>query len=536
VTSGLERPRPLALVVLDGWGIDGALPAGDAIELARTPVFQKLRSEGPATQLEASGEAVGLPGGTIGNSEVGHMNLGAGRVVYQDLTRISKAIRDGSFFENAAYRAAIEAARDRGAQVHIFGLCSDAGVHSHLHHLHALLETARRLKMPGDRVLVHAITDGRDSPPTSGAGFVRAIRAQELAGGCALATVSGRYYAMDRDRRWERTKRAYDAIVQGAGPRVEDPVRAIEQSYARGVTDEFIEPVVVAGPHGGPRTTVGDGDAIVCVNFRADRVRQLTRALAIDDFDGFDRGPRGRPRVHYVCTTRYDESFDLPVAFPPQSLARILPVVLAGRGLAQLRVAETEKYAHVTYFFNGGVETPGEREARVLVPSAKEVPTYDLKPEMRATEITDEAVKRYTGPRSEVPDFLLLNYANADMVGHSGKLDPTRVAVEAVDRNLGRLLEAVLGVGGIAVVTADHGNAEQMIDPATGGPHTAHTTNPVPLVVVGGAGEAGLRLRAGGKLGDVAPTLLDLLGLEKPPEMTGESLIARPSGRQDDRG
>ncbi len=522
--------RPLALIVLDGWGIVGARPEGDATELARTETFRRLRREYPSTSLEAAGEAVGLPDGVIGNSEVGHMNLGAGRVVYQDLTRISKAIRDGTFFDNEALRgafrraAAASPAGGRGGRVHLLGLCSDAGVHSHLDHLFALLELARREGV-ADRVHVHTFTDGRDSDPKAGAGYLRAVRQR----GGTIASVAGRYYAMDRDKRWDRAKRAYDAIVRGAGaPLVEDPVAAVEASYTAGVTDEFVEPLVVRGPEGGPLATITTGDTVVFFNYRADRARQLTRALSEPGFSGFDTGPGERPQVDLVSMTRYDETFDWvrAVAFPPQSLVAILPAVLAARGVRQLRLAETEKYAHVTYFFNGGEETAFEREARILVPSAKEVKTYDLLPEMRAAEITDEAVRAFAKP-SEAPDFLLLNYANADMVGHSGRLEPTKVACEAVDRNLGRLLDALRTAGAIAIVTADHGNAEQMIDPATGEPHTAHTTNPVPLVVVADD-LRGLRLLpSGGKLGDVAPTVLDLLSAPAPAAMTGRSLVVR---------
>jgi 2,3-bisphosphoglycerate-independent phosphoglycerate mutase len=523
----LEKPRPLALIVLDGWGINGALPEGDATELADTPVFRKLLRAYPTTRLAAAGLAVGLPDGTIGNSEVGHLNLGAGRVVYQDLTRINKAIGDGSFFANEVLANAFERAHDACSKVHLIGLCSDAGVHSHLDHLYALLELARRMHVPEDRVFIHAITDGRDSPPTSGAGYLRAILQQtRRVGTGAIASVCGRYHAMDRDRRWDRTRRAYDAIVKGAAPAVGDPVTFLESGYRRGTTDEFVEPFVVEGPDGRALAPVEDADTVIFFNFRADRARQVTRAIALEDFtpaDGFDRGRR--PRVHYVCMTRYDDGFALPVAFEPQNLTRILPDVLAERGLPQLRVAETEKYAHVTYFFNGGEETSFPLEERLLVPSAKEVPTYDLKPEMRAAEITDEALRRYAGPRDQVPGFLLLNYANADMVGHSGKIDPTKLAVEAVDRNLGRLIEAIVGAGGLGVVTADHGNAEQMIDPKTGGPHTAHTTNPVPFILVDDRGPRRRLRPEGGKLGDVAPTLLDLLGMRPPDEMTGRSLI-----------
>jgi 2,3-bisphosphoglycerate-independent phosphoglycerate mutase len=510
-----ERPRPLALIVLDGWGIDGALPHGDATELAKTPVLHALRERYPAASLDASGEAVGLPAGVIGNSEVGHMNLGAGRVVYQDLTRISKMIREGAFAKNEELAGIFARAKERGAKAHLLGLCSDAGVHSHLDHLYALLDLARQKGL--ERVFVHAFTDGRDSPPTAGAGYLREI---ERRGG-AIASVSGRYYAMDRDKRWDRTKRAFDAIVHGAAPLVESPVRALEESYAGGVTDEFVEPVAVRGEGEKARATVDPGDVVVFWNFRADRARQLTRALTQPRFAEFDRGPGFAP-VDFVSFTRYDETFETPIAFAPQSLDRIFPVVLAARGLAQLRVAETEKYAHVTYFFSGGDEAALPGEERILVPSNKSVATYDLAPEMRAKEIADEAIARIV--KGAPLDFICLNFANADMVGHSGRLEPTERACEAVDRSLGRLLEAIAARGGAAIVTADHGNAEQMIDPATGAPHTAHTTNPVPIVLVDEA-RRGRALRTG-RLADVAPTLLEVMGLEKPPEMTGRSLLA----------
>ncbi len=532
-----ERPRPVALIVLDGWGIDGALPAGDATELARTPVLRRLRERYPSAALEAAGEAVGLPECTIGNSEVGHLNLGAGRVVYQDLTRISKAIRDGSFFENEVLRGALARARDRGAKVHLLGLASDAGVHSHLDHLYALLELARRAELPGGRVLIHAFADGRDSPPQSGTDYLRAVRERARAiGAGAIATVSGRYYAMDRDMRWERTRRTFDAIVHGDAPLAADPVAALEESYARDPRgDEFVEPFVVRGVgERGAGGGVDPGDVAIFWNFRADRARQLARALLFPEFEFFERSRQGGPPfrpVDLVSLTRYDDTFPCPVAFPPQSLARILPAVLAERGLRQLRCAETEKYAHVTYFFNGGEETAFPGEERVLVPSIKDVPTYDLRPEMRAAEIADEAIARIAARGgAPPPDFVVVNFANADMVGHSGNLGATKAACEAVDRALGRLLEAVEAQGGVSIVTADHGNAEQMIDPETGGPHTAHTKNPVPFVVVDES-RRGRSLRAGGKLADVAPTVLDILGIAPPAEMTGRSLFEPLSAR-----
>jgi 2,3-bisphosphoglycerate-independent phosphoglycerate mutase len=519
-----ERPRPVVLVVLDGWGIDGAYPAGDATELARTPVFHRILERYPHAVLEAAGEAVGLPRGVIGNSEVGHLNLGAGRVVYQDLTRITRAIDDGSFAKNELLRGAFRRAAEAGRAVHLLGLFSDAGVHSHVEHAYALFTLASDCGV--ERQFLHAFTDGRDTDPKSGARYLRDFleiaRELENHGKLAprLATVMGRYWAMDRDKRWERTERAWNAIVHRKAPLVEDAVAALKASYAadpRG--DEFVEPFCVKG--GAP---IEDGDAVVFFNFRADRARQLTRAFIEPGFGGFERGRV--PRVTFLTMTRYDETFDLPVIFPPQSLAKILPAVLAERGLSQFRCAETEKYAHVTYFFNGGDEVAFPREERLLVPSARDVPTYDKKPEMRAKEIADETIRRISAAGS-APDFAVVNFANADMVGHSGNLDATKIACEAVDAALGRLLEAVTARGGVAIVTADHGNAEQMIDPETKSPHTAHTTNPVPVILVDEA-HRGRALRAGGRLADVAPVVLDVMGIQKPAEMTGRSLILGP--------
>jgi len=532
--SHAEKPlRPLALVVLDGWGIDGAKPDGDATELASPPTMKRLRATCPVTQLDASGLAVGLPPGVIGNSEVGHMNLGAGRVVFQDLAKISKAITDGDFFRNEVLGRALRGAAERGGAVHLLGLWSDAGVHSHVEHAYALVQLARQSGV--GRVYLHAFTDGRDSDPRGGLGyltrFIEVARdveahAPSTGGGSTarIASVSGRYFAMDRDKRWERVKLAWDAIVHGRAPLVDDPIAAVRASYDAGKTDEFVEPFCVRGSDDRALATVQDGDAVIFFNFRSDRGRQLTQAFTQPDFAGFDRGRV--PRVDYVTMTRYDPTFTCPFAFAPQSLDRILGAVLADRGLSQLRVAETEKYAHVTYFFNGGIETPFPREERIMVPSAKEVATYDLLPEMRAKEITDETIARLEkGPPL---DFVLLNYANADMVGHSGKLEPTCKAVRTVDTSLGRLIEALERKGYVVLVTADHGNAEQMIDPESGEPHTAHTTNPVPFIlydaVTPALGAKPRALRAGGKLGDVAPTILSLMGLQQPAEMGGRAV------------
>jgi 2,3-bisphosphoglycerate-independent phosphoglycerate mutase len=517
----IERPRLVAVIVLDGWGINGLYPQGDAIGLADTRTMRALRERYAHAQLLAAGEAVGLPAGVIGNSEVGHLNLGAGRVVYQDLTRIDRAVGDGSFFENPALGALMDGVRERGAALHMAGLLSDAGVHSHERHLFALLDMAARRGLAAGRVLVHAFTDGRDSDPKGGQGYVRRLLAHmESCGVGRLATVCGRYWAMDRDRRWERTARAFDAMVCGGSPCVDDPVAALGESYAGGVTDEFVAPFRVRGRGGvaPPRLTGGDGFCFF--NFRADRARQLTRALTFDGVDGLEL-PCPRPHVEIVSMTRHDDDFPNPVAFPPQRHEDILGQVVAARGLSQVRVAETEKYAHVTYFFNGGEEAPLDREERILVPSRRDVATYDLAPAMRAAEITDETLARLA--KAPLPDLLVLNYANADMVGHSGNLEATKQAVEVVDRSLARLLDAIQKAGGVALVTADHGNAEQLIDPETGQPHTAHTTNPVPVVLVDPS-DRGMGIRAG-KLADVAPTVLELLGLEQPEAMTGRSLL-----------
>jgi 2,3-bisphosphoglycerate-independent phosphoglycerate mutase len=510
---------PLTLIVLDGWGIRPEREH-NAVALARTPVFDALTAKYPHAQLIASGEAVGLPAGQMGNSEVGHMNMGAGRIVYQDLTRIDKSIGDGDFFTNDVLAATMDRAADGRQALHLIGLVSDGGVHSHQRHLHALLEMAARRRIK--RVFVHAITDGRDTSPTGGVRYVgelqRAI--DGLASGtiARIATVNGRYYAMDRDKRWERTKQAYDAMVSGAAAtKARSPIEAIERSYEAGVTDEFIKPVVIVGADEAPIGSIRDGDAIVMFNFRADRARQITRAIALDIFDGFERPHR--PHVHTATMTVYDRTFGLPVVFTPQTFSNNLADVLAAHARNNLRLAETEKYAHVTYFFNCGREEPYAGEDRILVPSQK-VPTYDLMPEMSAPGIADNLVNDITGRQHQV---VICNFANADMVGHTGRLDATIAAVETLDACLGRILTAVQSADGTAIVTADHGNAEQMWDDELKAPHTAHTSNPVPVVLCGEA-FVGRRLR-NGTLRDIAPTILGLLGIEKAQEMTGESLL-----------
>ena len=516
------RPRPVVLVVLDGWGVRAARE-GNAIALAGAPFYHGLLRDYPATELTASGESVGLPDDQMGNSEVGHLNLGAGRVVYQDFTRINRAIADGSFAANPVLLAAIDAATPPGRTLHLLGLLSDGGVHSHVDHLHALLDMAKRRGVR--RVAIHAFLDGRDTPPRSGLGYVAALDARLAKDGLGrFATVSGRYYAMDRDHRWDRVHKAYDAIVAGRGVEVKEATGAVEDGYRRGVTDEFLVPAVVC-EGGTPVAPVRDGDSAIFFNFRADRAREVTAALTAERFDGFERGRVAR-WSSFVGMTRYDDRLGIPAAFEPVRLTRILADVLSGSGLRQLRIAETEKYAHVTYFFNGGVEAVFPGEERVLIPSPRDVATYDEKPEMSAPAVTDAVVAKVA---SGAYDFILLNYANPDMVGHTGKLDAAIEAVRVIDRCLERLVTAVLARGGAVVLTADHGNLEQMFDDQ-GGPHTAHTTNPVPCVVIDRRlrplpGAAKPVLRSGGIFADVAPTLLALMGISQPPEMTGRSLV-----------
>jgi 2,3-bisphosphoglycerate-independent phosphoglycerate mutase len=484
----------VALLILDGWGIAPPGP-GNAVELAATPVFGDLWARFPHTTLEASGEAVGLPDGQMGNSEVGHLTIGAGRVVDQDLMRINLAIRDGSIFANPALAAALDRAAERGGAVHLLGLVSYGGVHSHIDHLRALVELSRRYGL-GERTFVHAFTDGRDVSPTAGAGDL----AELVEDGFRIATVAGRYYAMDRDRRWERTDRALAAIVDGEGATAADPVASLRESYARGVTDEFVEPVVVAGT---PRLT--RDDAAIFFNFRPDRARQLSERLLQGGYD-------------LTTVTRYRDDFDCPVAFGEQDVHATLAEVIAGRGLRQLHLAETEKYAHVTYFLNGGREQEWPGETRILVPSPRDVATYDLKPEMSAPEVAERFVGAVAG---NAYALAVVNFANPDMVGHTGVIPAAVAAVEAVDRCLGRVVASVERRGGVCLVFADHGNAEQLLEADGVSPHTAHTTNPVPLIVT----SSGLSLRDGGGLADVAPTALALLEIDPPSEMTGMSLV-----------
>jgi 2,3-bisphosphoglycerate-independent phosphoglycerate mutase len=509
--------KPLLLMILDGWGINPD-PENNAIAQAKTPNMTRLCADYPCTDIGTSGMSVGLPEGQMGNSEVGHLNIGAGRIVYQDLTRISKAIDDGDFFTNPVLLDCIARTKASGGRLHLAGLLSDGGVHSHNTHLYALLELAHR---EGIRdVLVHCLLDGRDTPPKSGADYLACLE-EEIAriGVGRIATVIGRYFAMDRDNRWERVGKAYAAMVYGEGAHFASAALAIGNSYLDGVTDEFVVPsVIVRGEETAGQ--VRDGDGFIFFNFRSDRAREITRTFTDPDFSGFDR--KIWPRLSsYVCMTTYDETFHLPVAFGPAPLTNILSEVLGRAGRTQLRIAETEKYAHVTFFFNGGNEVPYPHEERALIPSPREVATYDLKPEMSAYAVTDELLNRLDEDRYDV---VVLNFANADMVGHTGVLSAAIRAVEAVDSCVGRLVDKVRAQGGQVIITADHGNAETMVD-ENGGPHTAHTTDRVPLILVDDSRKEA-RLRPG-ILADVAPTMLEILGLPQPTEMTGKSLIEK---------
>jgi 2,3-bisphosphoglycerate-independent phosphoglycerate mutase len=478
-------------VILDGWGCAPPGP-GNAVELAETPVFDRLWASYPHSTLEASGEAVGLPPGQMGNSEVGHLTIGSGRILFQDLMRVNVAIETGEFYENPALVEAFERAKTRGTNVHLIGLASYGGVHSHIDHLRALLELARRQGLE-ERTWIHAFTDGRDVSPTAAVSDLAELPADRI------ATIVGRYYAMDRDQRWERTERGLGALVAGEGQRADDPVGAVQESYDRGLTDEFVEPIVLDG-----RPRIQPGDVVIVFNFRPDRVRQLTQKLLASGFD-------------VVTMTRYRDDFDCPVAFPEQEVKETLAEVLAEHGLRQLHVAETEKYAHVTYFFNGGREDEWPGEVRILVPSPRDVPSYDHKPEMSAPEVTDRFVEAIGSGDFA---FAVLNLANPDMVGHTGSVEATVRAVETVDGCLDRVATAVEQKGGVCLVTADHGNAEHLIEP-DGSPHTAHTTNPVPLVLT----DTTVSI-TDGELSDLAPTVLDILGLDKPLQMTGKNLIS----------
>lgn len=504
----MRVPRPFLLAILDGWGESGETE-GNAIKLADTPVMDGFLRDYPKTEILASGRAVGLPPGQMGNSEVGHLNIGAGRVVKQDLERINYSIETGEIFQNQVLLSAVEHVLEKESTLHFMGLLSDGGVHSHIEHLFALIDMAERSGVK--KAVTHAFLDGRDVPPRSALEYVRMLDDKASGGIGSIRTISGRYYSMDRDNRWDRTKLAFDAIVHGEGLRVESGSEAVKQSYSDEIDDEFLVPRVVGQP-----VPFEKEDAVIFFNFRPDRARQLTRALTEKSFKEFDRGA-GTSIPYMVTMTEYDDNFDLPIAFPPERLKNVLADVLADNGKVQLHIAETEKYAHVTYFFNGGEELPKNGEDRMLIPSPH-VATYDLKPEMSAYEVADEAVKRI---RSGKYDFIALNFANCDMVGHTGFIEAAVKAVEAVDNCIGKVVGALLDVGGAAFITADHGNAEKMIE-CDGCVCTAHSTGPVPFISILPE-ERGLR--CGGKLADIAPSILEVMNIEKPAEMTGESLL-----------
>ena len=509
--------KPVVLMILDGYGLNDNTK-GNGIAAANTPVMDKLMKEYPYVKGYASGLAVGLPDGQMGNSEVGHLNMGAGRIVYQELTRITKAIEDGDFFENEELLGAIKNCKENNSDLHLFGLLSNGGVHSHITHLYALLELAKRNGIKN--VYVHGFMDGRDTAPDGGKEFISQLsnKMEELGVG-QIASIMGRYYVMDRDNRWDRVEAAYNALVKGEGNEAECAKCAIAASYEDGKTDEFVVPTVVK-KDGKPLATIKDGDSVICFNFRPDRAREITRCFCDDEFTGFDRG--ARKKVHYVCFTDYDVTIgNKYVAFKKEKITNTFGEFLAANNKTQARIAETEKYAHVTFFFNGGEEKQYPGEDRILVPSPK-VETYDMKPEMSAYEVTDKVCEALENDKYDV---VILNFANTDMVGHTGSLQAAIKAVEAVDECVGRIVKIIEEKKGNLLITADHGNAEQMIDYKTGEPHTAHTTNPVPIILVTDNKE--YKLKENGKLADLAPTMLDLMGINKPEEMTGESLLIK---------
>lgn len=500
------------LVIMDGFGI-APKAEGNAISTAATPNLDRIFTGNAYTQLSASGMDVGLPDGQMGNSEVGHTNIGAGRVVFQDLPRITKAISDGDFFENPAYVKAMDDAKKNNKALHIMGLLSDGGVHSHINHIFAILDMAHRRGL--ERVFVHCFLDGRDVPPRSGSGYVKQLadKCAQL-GNAKIATVQGRFYGMDRDKRWDRVEAGYNAIVCGEGVMEPDPVKAVEDSYAADVSDEFVKPVVCC-----PEGVINEGDSVIFMNFRPDRAREMTWALNLPDFDGFVRKKTVYP-LSYVCTAQYDEALPLPIAYPPENIENTIGEIVSARGLRQFRVAETEKYAHVTFFFNGGVEKPCEGEERCLVPSPKEFPTYDLIPEMSARTVADKCIEAI---KSDEYGMIICNFANCDMVGHTGVMDAAVKAVETVDECMGRVYDAARSMPDtVLIITADHGNADCMSD-AEGKINTAHTTNPVPFVVCSDS----VKLRDGGRLADIAPTMLEIMNIPKPAEMSGSSLIIK---------
>lgn len=511
-----HRPKPVALLILDGFALRGET-YGNAVAQANKPNFDRYWSRFPHATLEASGLAVGLPEGQMGNSEVGHLNIGAGRVVYQDLTRITKDIREGGFFENETLRDALLHAKENGKKLHLFGLLSDGGVHSHILHLFALLEMAK--KNGFSDVNIHAFLDGRDVAPDSAVGYIEELQAKidELGVG-KIATVQGRYYAMDRDKRWERIEKAYRAMVYGDAPPYNDPIKAVKESYEKSIMDEFVMPTVMVDNAGQPVGKIESGDSIIFFNFRPDRAIQISQAFTNEDFRGFDRGENHPRNLHYVCLTHFSETVDGYVAYKPANLDNTLGEVLSQNGLKQLRIAETEKYPHVTFFFSGGREQEFPGEKRILIPSPK-VATYDLQPEMSALELTDAVMAEI---EAENFDAIILNFANCDMVGHSGMMEPTIKAVETVDTCLGRVVDAILAKGGVAIITADHGNADLMLDP-NGRPITSHSTYPVPVIVT----KQGEQLQEDGILADLSPTMVELLRVPQPKEMTGKSLLKK---------
>ena len=504
-------------MILDGYGLNEK-SEHNAIAEASTPVMDKLMAECPFVKGYASGLAVGLPDGQMGNSEVGHLNMGAGRIVYQELTRITKEIQDGVFFENKALLHAMQNAKENNTALHMYGLLSDGGVHSHNTHLYALLEMAKRQGL--EKVYVHCFLDGRDTPPASGKGYIEELQAEmKKIGVGEIGVVSGRYYAMDRDNRWDRIQKAYDALTKGEGVTAASGVEAVAQSYEKGETDEFVLPTVVV-KDGAPVAKIQDGDSIIFFNFRPDRAREITRTFCCDDFNGFDRGPR--KQVVYVCFTEYDVTIpNKEIAFEKVSITNTFGEFLAAHHMTQARIAETEKYAHVTFFFNGGVEAPNEGEDRILVKSPK-VATYDLKPEMSANEVCDKFVEAI---RSGKYDVIITNFANPDMVGHTGVETAAIQAIEAVDKCVGRVVDAIREVDGQLFICADHGNAEQLVDYESGEPFTAHTTNPVPFILVNY--DSNYTLREGGCLADIIPTMIEMMGMEQPKEMTGKSLLIK---------
>ncbi|ANB56785.1 phosphoglycerate mutase [Anoxybacillus sp. B7M1] len=508
--------QPVALIILDGFALREET-YGNAVAQAKKPNFDRYWNEYPHATLTACGEAVGLPEGQMGNSEVGHLNIGAGRIVYQSLTRVNIAIREGEFDRNETFLAATNHVKEKGTNLHLFGLLSDGGVHSHINHLYALLKLAAKEGVKN--VYIHGFLDGRDVGPQTAKKYIHELNEQMAQMGVGeIATLSGRYYSMDRDKRWERVEKAYRAMVYGEGPAYRDPLECIDDSYAHGIYDEFVLPSVMVREDGTPVATIQDNDAVIFYNFRPDRAIQISNTFTNDDFRSFDRGPKHPKNVFFVCLTHFSETVKGYVAFKPTNLDNTIGEVIAQNGLKQLRIAETEKYPHVTFFMSGGREEKFPGEDRILINSPK-VATYDLKPEMSAYEVTEALLKEIAADQY---DAIILNYANPDMVGHSGKLEPTIRAVEAVDECLGKVVDAIIAKGGVAIITADHGNADEVLNP-DGSPQTAHTTNPVPVIVT----KKGIVLRDGGILGDLAPTMLDLLGLEQPKEMTGKTLIVK---------